>query len=123
MKKPFLKKDGFSWPTLGQWRRLPEILNKKEKRALFLFSVLAFCSFVFLATSFYLKNTEIKPKAGGTYEFVKQAFGEVPSFFVGWLSWIIANITTSMLIVGGIYYLLPGAGFFSCPAALYLRSW
>jgi len=69
-------------------------------------------SFVAIFISLYFAElVSMFPKAGGTYEFVKQSFGEVPSFLIGWLSWIIANITTSMLIVGAIYYLLPGASF------------
>lgn len=67
-------------------------------------------SLVAIFISFYFAElVSMFPKAGGTYEFVKQAFGEVPSFLIGWLSWIVANITTSMLIVGAVYYLLPGA--------------
>ncbi|MBU3904547.1 MAG: amino acid permease [Nanoarchaeota archaeon] len=60
---------------------------------------------------YFAELVSMFPKAGGTYEFVKQAFGEIPSFILGWMSWIIANITTSMLIVGAVYYLLPGAEF------------
>ncbi len=69
-------------------------------------------SVIAIFISFYFAElVSMFPKAGGTYEFVKQSFGEVPSFLIGWLSWIIANITTSMLIVGSIYYLLPNASF------------
>lgn len=50
------------------------------------------------------------PKAGGVYEFAKNAFGEFHSFIIGWLSWLVANITISMLIIGGLYYLIPGEG-------------
>ena len=51
------------------------------------------------------------PKAGGVFEYAKQAFGEFESFMMGWISWLVANVTISMLIVGGIYYLLPGTHF------------
>ena len=47
------------------------------------------------------------PKAGGIYEYSKKAYGKFISFMVGWTSWLISNITTSMLIVGAISYLLP----------------
>ncbi|HJN56841.1 MAG TPA: amino acid permease [Candidatus Woesearchaeota archaeon] len=49
------------------------------------------------------------PKAGGVYEFAKQAFGKFTSFLVGWTAWLIGNITTAMLIVGAIQYLIPYA--------------
>ncbi|MBU4124546.1 MAG: amino acid permease, partial [Nanoarchaeota archaeon] len=69
-------------------------------------------SIVAIFISFYFAElVSMFPKAGGTYEFVKQSFGEVPSFLIGWISWVIANITTAMLIVGAVYYLLPGASF------------
>jgi APA family basic amino acid/polyamine antiporter len=47
------------------------------------------------------------PKAGGIYEFAKEAFGRFVSFLVGWTGWLIGNITTAMLIAGGVQYLIP----------------
>jgi amino acid transporter len=47
------------------------------------------------------------PKAGGVYEFNKRAFGRFFSFMIGWMAWLVGNITTAMLIVGAIQYLLP----------------
>ncbi len=47
------------------------------------------------------------PKSGGVYEYTKQAFGHFPSFLMGWVAWLVGNITTAMLIVGAITYLLP----------------
>lgn len=47
------------------------------------------------------------PKSGGVYEYTKQAFGAFPSFLMGWVAWLVGNITTAMLIVGAITYLLP----------------
>lgn len=47
------------------------------------------------------------PKAGGIYEFSKNAYGKFTSFLVGWTAWLVGNITTAMLIVGAIQYILP----------------
>jgi len=47
------------------------------------------------------------PKSGGIYEFTKNAFGKLTSFVIGWIAWIVGNVTTAMLIVGAIQYLLP----------------
>lgn len=47
------------------------------------------------------------PKAGGIYEFSKETYGRFPSFIIGWMGWLIGNITTAMLIAGGVLYLLP----------------
>ena len=45
------------------------------------------------------------PKAGGVYEYTKQAFGEFGGFMVGWISWIVANVTIAMLSIGCLEYL------------------
>lgn len=47
------------------------------------------------------------PKAGGIYEFCKQAYGRSFSFLIGWMTVIAGNITIAMLVVGAIQYLLP----------------
>jgi APA family basic amino acid/polyamine antiporter len=47
------------------------------------------------------------PKAGGIYEFCKQAFGRFPSFLIGWTTIIAGNITIAMLVVGAIQYIFP----------------
>lgn len=51
------------------------------------------------------------PKSGGAYIFTKKAFGDTTSFIVGWTSWIAANITISMLIVGSLFYVFPNASY------------
>ena len=47
------------------------------------------------------------PKAGGVYEFCKQAYGRFWSFIIGWITLIAGYITIAMLIVGAIHYLVP----------------
>jgi len=66
-KKSSIEKSGFSWPTLAQWRKLPQVLSRNEKRALFLFVILAFCSSIFLGYNFYFSNTEVRPAVGGLH--------------------------------------------------------
>jgi peptide/nickel transport system substrate-binding protein len=56
-----------SLPSLRQWRKLPTILSKKEKRIFFIFVILFVCSTLFLASNFYLNETEIKAAIGGTH--------------------------------------------------------
>ncbi|MFC1754564.1 amino acid permease [Thermoproteota archaeon] len=51
--------------------------------------------------------TSMFPKAGGVYEFSKQAYGRFTSFIIGWLSLITANFTIAMLMIGAVKYLLP----------------
>ncbi len=57
----------------------------------------------------FAELTSMFPKSGGVYEFTKQSFGRFFSFIIGWVTWLIANITTAMLIVGAIQYLFPPA--------------
>lgn len=47
------------------------------------------------------------PTAGGIYEFAKQAYGRFFSFIVGWIAWLVGNITTAMLTVAAINMLIP----------------
>ena len=47
------------------------------------------------------------PKAGGVYEFSKHAYGRFISFLMGWLAWIVGRLTTALLIVAAIDYLIP----------------
>lgn len=78
-------------------------------------------SAVAIVISFYFAElVSMYPKSGGAYEFVKNAFGRSTGFVFGWLSWIVANLTISMLIVGSILYLFPSSGIlFSVSAALF----
>ncbi|MBS3164976.1 amino acid permease [Candidatus Woesearchaeota archaeon] len=48
------------------------------------------------------------PKAGGIYEFCKQAYGRFPSFFVGWIGWTAGNLGNTLCVVAAMEYLLPG---------------
>jgi APA family basic amino acid/polyamine antiporter len=76
--------------------------------AMSLIAVLIACYFAELVSMF--------PKSGGIYEYTK-IFGKFPSFMVGWLSWIIANITIAMLIVGSLLYLFPSSSILFYAAA------
>ncbi len=54
------------------------------------------------------------PKAGGVYEYSKQAFGYFPSFLIGWMTMIAGNVTVAMLVVTAVNYLNPDLpGFLS----------
>ncbi|MFC1800783.1 amino acid permease [Nanoarchaeota archaeon] len=55
----------------------------------------------------FAELTSMFPKAGGVYEFCKQAYGRFWSFIIGWITFIAGNITIAMLVVGAIHYLIP----------------
>jgi len=55
------------FPTKNQRRQFFKVLTKKEKIVFFVFLFLFFSSFLFLLINFYFKNTEIRPRQGGTY--------------------------------------------------------
>ncbi|MBI5347600.1 MAG: amino acid permease [Candidatus Aenigmarchaeota archaeon] len=67
-----------------------------------------FSAIALLISMYFAELVSMFPKAGGVYEYNKKAFGEFPSFLVGWLTWVLANITIAMVMVGSLYYLLPG---------------
>ena len=47
------------------------------------------------------------PKAGGVYEFSKHAYNRFFSFIIGWTAWLVGNLTTALLVVAAINYLIP----------------
>jgi basic amino acid/polyamine antiporter, APA family len=49
------------------------------------------------------------PRAGGVYEFSKQAYGGFPSFLMGWLTWMMSTLGVSILIIAALQYLLPAS--------------
>ncbi len=61
---------------------------------------------VYIST-FFGELVSMFPKAGGIYEFSKQAYNRFTSFMMGWLAWIVGNLTTALLIVAAINYLIP----------------
>ncbi len=48
------------------------------------------------------------PRAGGVYEFSKHAYNRFTSFIIAWIAWLLGNLTTALMIVAAIRYLLPG---------------
>jgi len=58
-------------------------------------------------STFFGELVAMFPKAGGIYEFSKQTYNRFTSFMVGWLAWIVGNLTTALLIVAAIDYLIP----------------
>ena len=47
------------------------------------------------------------PSAGGVYEYSKQAYTRFISFIMGWLAWLVGNLTVALLVVAAIEYLIP----------------
>jgi len=65
-------------------------------------------SIIAIYISFYFAElVSIYPKAGGIYEFSKHAYNRFFSFLMGWTAWIVGNLTTALLIVAAIDYLIP----------------
>ncbi|MBI2145001.1 amino acid permease [Candidatus Woesearchaeota archaeon] len=48
------------------------------------------------------------PKAGGSYEYAKQAYGKFFAFMVGWTAWLFGNLSIVVMIVGATSLLFPG---------------
>lgn len=69
-------------------------------------------SFVAIFISLYFAELiSMFPRSGGIYEYAREAFGDFYAFLVGWISWIVANITIAMLVVGSTIYLFPAESF------------
>lgn len=50
------------------------------------------------------------PRTGGPHVYVKEAFGESAAFFTGWTYWIISWVSTTVVVIASIGYLLPLIG-------------
>jgi basic amino acid/polyamine antiporter, APA family len=61
---------------------------------------------VYIST-FFAELVSMFPRAGGVYEFSKHAYSRFTSFLMGWLAWLVGNLTTALLIVAAIDYLIP----------------
>jgi basic amino acid/polyamine antiporter, APA family len=65
--------------------------------------------------------TSMFPKAGGVYEFAKQAYGRFWSFVIGWTTSIAGSVTIAMLLLGALQYLIPiQYSFTYIPIAIFL---
>ena len=58
-------------------------------------------------STFFGELVAMFPRAGGVYEFSKQTYSRFTSFMMGWLAWLVGNLTTALLIVAAIDYLIP----------------
>ncbi len=55
------------WPSKSQWKKLPEVLNKKEIIFFLLLVVVCLFSFFYTSVAFYQQITETVPAHGGSY--------------------------------------------------------
>jgi len=62
---------------------------------------------------FFGELVSMYPKAGGVYEFSKHAYNRFTSFMVAWLAWIIGNISTALLVIAAMDYLIPDQSYFA----------
>ncbi len=58
-------------------------------------------------TGCFAELNSLFPTLGGVYDFVKKAYGKFVGFLIGWIEWIIGNITTAMFVVAAIQYIFP----------------
>lgn len=56
---------------------------------------------------YFAELVSMFPKAGGIYEFSKHAYNHFFSFMMGWNAWIVGNLTTALLVVAAINYIIP----------------
>ncbi len=70
-------------------------------------------SIIAIYISFYFAElVSMYPKAGGIYEFSKHAYNRFFSFMMGWTAWLVSNLTTALLVVAAIDYLIPNPSQF-----------
>ena len=47
------------------------------------------------------------PQTGGPHVYIEHTFGRLPAFLVGWTYWVISWISSTILVITGVGYLLP----------------
>ena len=57
--------------------------------------------------AFFAELSSMFPRAGGIYEFSKQAYSRFTSFMMGWTAWFIGNLATVLMVVAATNYILP----------------
>lgn len=73
------------------------------------FSIMAWILLSFLTIYMSLCFGELVsmfPNSGGVYEFAKQSYGQFMSFMVGWVTWLVGNVTTCVVIVTALKFLI-----------------
>ncbi|MBI2101098.1 amino acid permease [Candidatus Woesearchaeota archaeon] len=77
-------------------------------------SIIAWIALTLIAvyiSTFFAELSSAYPKAGGIYEFSKHAYSRFFSFMIGWLAWIVGNLTTALVVAAAIDYLMPSSAF------------
>jgi amino acid transporter len=65
-----------------------------------------------LISMYFAELSSMYPRAGGIYEFSKHAYSRFSSFLMGWVAWLVGNLTTALLVVAAIDYLVPDSSRF-----------
>ena len=61
------------------------------------------------------------PKTGGPHVYVQEAFGRYAAFFTGWTYWLISWISSAVVVIGSVAYLVPLIGYSSAMSNLLLQ--
>lgn len=61
------------------------------------------------------------PYTGGPHSYIKKTFGNIPAFFIGWAYWLVSWISTTVVVIASIAYLIPLLGGISQTAELTLE--
>lgn len=61
------------------------------------------------------------PHTGGPHVYVREIFGNIPSFFVGWAYWLVSWISSTVLVILAVAYLKPIIGETSLYTNLFLE--
>ncbi len=86
-------------------------------------SIIAWVILSFIAvyiSTFFGELVAMFPKAGGIYEFSKNTYSRFTSFIIGWTAWLVGNLTTALLVVAAIDYLIPDPSQFWMKIAISL---
>lgn len=73
-------------------------------------SIVAWAALTLIAvyiSTFFGELVAMFPSAGGVYEYSKQAYTRFISFMMGWLAWLVGNISVALLVLAAVNYIIP----------------
>ncbi|WP_341748757.1 APC family permease [Candidatus Tisiphia endosymbiont of Sialis lutaria] len=71
--------------------------------------VVSSCGAIILALLFAILCCRF-PQTGGPHVYLKKAFGNDVAFFTGWTYWVISWVSTAVVVISAITYLIPLIG-------------
>ncbi len=83
--------------------------------------IVSSCGAIILALLFAILCRRF-PQTGGPHIYLKQTFGNDVAFFTGWTYWVISWVSTAVVVIAAITYLVPLIGVHGSFMCLFIQT-